>query len=128
MGTKSLRYDHPAILSRDGEQIVCPAVAASTISAKFIAFAKTRIKSIRGITRIAGTDAAAGYDLYNGTSSLGAFTTGTQTAGSAIAALTQNIVLNPGESLDFKTKANSATTANDFVVEFELTADALVTI
>lgn len=127
MSTKSLAYDHPAYLARNSSQVVCPAVAASASAAKFLAFSAIRVKSIKGLTVVAGTAAGAGYDIYNGTSSVGAITVGTQVAGAATPALTQDIVLAAGGYIDFKTKADSATAATAFVVEHELISGASIT-
>ena len=127
MATKTLAYDHPAYLARYSAPVNCQAVAASTSAGKFVAFAAMKAKSIKGIVDIAGTNTAAGYDVYNGTTSIGEFVCSTNAAGSTLTALTPDATLAAGGYLDFKTKANSATLAASFVVEYELTPGAAIT-
>lgn len=127
MATKSMAYDHPAYTVRGAVPIQSPAIAASTSSAKFVAFTSMKIKSIQGIVNIAGTATAAGYDILNGTSSVGEFLAGTSAALSAMTAIASDISLTSGGYLDIKTKAASATLAASFTVEYEIVPGAAVT-
>lgn len=127
MATKNMAYDHPAYTVRGAAPLNCPAVAASTSAAKFIAFTSMKIKSIQGAVNIAGTATAAGYDIYNGTSSVGEFVTGTSAAGSVLTAITSDISLTSGGFVDVKTKAASATVAASFALEYEIVPGADVT-
>ena len=127
MAKKSLSYDHPLYLARYSANVNCHAVAASKSANKFIAFAAMKVKSVQGNVNIAGTDTAAGYDLYHGTTSIGEFVTSTNTAGSALAAILPGQAMVEGEVIEFRTKANSATLAASFIVEYELVPGADIT-
>lgn len=131
MATKELSYDHPTYTVRQGAPVSLPATAASTPAGKFIAFAATRVKSISLNINIAGTNDAAGYDILNGTTSIGEFVTGTATAGSTITKVTPsaaNGALAAAGVLTLKTKANSATLAASAMVEYEITPGAAITL
>jgi hypothetical protein len=119
-------YTHPDVNIARGENIHLPATAAETVVTKFVAFANMRIKSVRGAVLTAGTNTAAGYDLLNGTTTVGSIVAGTSTAGSALTGsiTAANAELAEGDQLDIKTKANSATLASAIVVEYQLLPDA----
>jgi hypothetical protein len=119
-------YNDPQFQINQGNQIKCPAGSASAVISKFTAFAKTRILSVRGGIMVAGTNTAAGYQLLNGTTVVGTIACGTSTAGAKVAGTitAANAVLEEGDTLDFKTLANSATLAAEFVVEFRTDPDA----
>lgn len=128
MATKSMRYDHPAYQARYSAAMPLGAVAASVSAGKFVAYTAMVVKSIRGVVDIAGTNTAAGYDILNGTTSFASVTVGTNAAGSALSVTMTEQTLAAGGYIDFKTLANSATTANSFIVEYELTPGATVTV
>jgi hypothetical protein len=127
MATKNMAYDHPAYTARQFQVVPLPATAASTSVLKFAAFTSLKIKRIEVIVKVAGTADAAGYDILNGTSSVGSIGVGTNAAAAYGTGLTQDISLSSGGYLDIKTKAASATMATDAVIEFELTPGANVT-
>ena len=119
-------YTHPDVNIARDQAIHLPATAASTIVTKFVAFAKMRIKAVRGGVLVAGTNTAAGYELLNGTTTVGSITAGTNTAGSALTGsiTAANAVLEEGAQLDIKTLANSATLVSAISIEYQLTGDA----
>lgn len=127
MATESYRYDHPAYTARYSAIVNCPAVAASSVAGKFVAFTAMTIKSIRGVVNIAGTNTAAAYTLSNGTTSFADATVGTNAAGSAVAVTMTDQTLAAGGYINFATAANTGTTASSFVIEYELTPGATVT-
>jgi len=130
MAKKSWAYDNPVYRARYSAPINLPAVAASTTNAKFIAFAAMKIKSIRANINIAGTATTAGYDILNGTTSIGELACGTSAAGSVIAAIlptAANGTLAENGFIEIKTKAASATLASSAMVEYELTPGADIT-
>ena len=127
MATKSMAYDHPAYTSRQAAVIALPAVAASTPCGKFVAFCNMRVKSIELGVNIAGTNAASGYDIYNGTTSVAAITNGTVAAGGAVTGVTQDINIDDGGFLEFRTKANSATQNCSATIEWEIDPGADIT-
>lgn len=119
-------YNDPQFQVNQGNQADCPATTASTVAAKFVAFAKTRILSVKGVVKVAGTNTAAGYELLNGTTTVGSIACGTSTAGVKVTGtvVEADAVLEEGDVLDFKTLANSATLAAAFVVEYRIDPDA----
>lgn len=127
MATKSMAYDHPTYTVRHVAPLALPATAASTSAGKFVALVAMKVKSVNVGVNIAGTNAAAGYDILNGTTSVGAITCGTDAAGTIETAVTTDITLAAGGYLDIKTKANSATLACSAAIEYEITPGATVT-
>lgn len=119
-------YDHPDIAIARSQSLHLPATAATTVVTKFVAFAKMKIKSVRGGVLVAGTNTAAGYALLNGTTTVGAITAGTSTAGSALTGTitAANATLAEGDQLDIKTLADSATLVSAITIEFQLEPDA----
>jgi len=127
MAKKTKAYDNPVYQGRYSTAVGAPATAASTPVSKFVAFAALKVKSIRGNINVAGTNAAAGYDILNGTTSIGELVAGTNTAGSVLAAITPDAVLAENGFLEIKTKANSATLAASLMIEYEITPGAEIT-
>jgi hypothetical protein len=115
-------------LARYSAIVNLPAVAASKMAGKFIAFTAMKVKSIRGAVNIAGTADAAAYDVYNGTTSVGTIVMGTSTAGAAKAYSTSDITLAAGGFIDFRTIAASATMAASMILEYELVPGADLTV
>lgn len=128
MATKSMAYDHPTYVTRQVAHVKLPAAAASTTTAKFVAFTDIKVKSVGIMTQIAGTADAAGYDILNGTSSVGAGVMGTVASGNMGTMSFTECTLASGGYLDFKTKAASATLAGEAYVEFEIVPGASVTV
>ena len=115
-------YNDPQYTVNMGENINLPAVAAEAVSGKFVAFAATRIKSIRGVVVVAGTNGTAGYSVLNGSTVVGALVCGSSAAGVKVSGsvTAANAVMAAGDVLDFKTTANGATMAAAVVVEYEI--------
>jgi hypothetical protein len=124
---QSMSYDHPQYVAHQLTPIRLPATAASTAILKFPAHVDMKVKRISAVIAVAGTNASAGYDVFNGTTSVGTIITGTAAAGTFNAGLTQDIVVSSGSFLEFRTKANSATLVADVAVEFVPVAGADVT-
>ena len=122
-----MSYDHPTYTARHVSPLNLPAVAASVTAGKFIAFTDMKIKRVDIGVNIAGTATAAGYDLFNGTSSLAQILAGTSSAGTILTPYTTDITLSSGGYLDIKTAAVSATMAASAQIEFEIIPGALVT-
>jgi len=126
MGDMSLRYDHPAYIARGASQVECLAGTANTVAARFKAFAAMKVKSIRGHVVVAGTaDASATTLNHNGTTSVGSFVNGTQTAGTEMTAVTDVVTLDRGDYIEFLRNASTgAVMASQFVLEYELVSGA----
>lgn len=128
MAKKTMSYDHPAYLVRPLAHINLPASSASASVTKFAAFTSMKIKSIGAIVNVAGTDTGAGWDILNGTTSVGQIVASTNAAASILTQFEGDIALSSGGYLDIKTKAASATLAGALTVEYELTPGANVTV
>ena len=127
MTDKNLAYDHPAYLVRGSAQAECAAGTVNTVAARFKAFAAMKIKSIRGHVVTAGTHDDSAITVYSGTTSVGAFANGTQTALAELTALTDVATLARGGYLEFKRSAtNGATMASHYAIEYELIPGASI--
>lgn len=101
--------------------------AASASMAKFHMLQKTKLKSVSALVVTAGTHASAGIDIYNGTTSVGAITLGTSTAGSVAVSGAINATVADSSFIELKGKANSATLVASFAIEHEVFHDATKT-
>lgn len=99
--------------------------AASASMLQLHYFQKTRVKQIRGRVVTAGTNAAAGIDIFNGTTSVGAITFGTNTAGSVGTSGALNADIIADGLLEIKGKANSATLVVSLSVEERVLPEAV---
>lgn len=121
-----MAYDHPTYTVRHIVPIRLPATAASTSVSKFPVFTDVKVKSVGIRAGVVGTADAAGYDILNGTTSIGQVVMGTVT-GMGTVTFTEQTLASDGY-LDFKTKAASATMAADAFVEFEIIPGGNVTV
>lgn len=124
MATKGQRYDSPNCLVRREIHVNNLTGIASTTMQKILFFQKTRIKAVHALVVTAGTNASAGVDIYNGTTSVGAITHGTNTAGSVTTSDVINSDISANGFLDIRGKANSATMVNSYTIECEVLPDA----
>lgn len=106
-----MRYDSPnaAIVPLTENNLT--GIAGATFS-KFHLYAKSKLRRVSALVVTAGTNAAAGIDIYVGTTSIGAITVGTNTAGVVADSGELDITITPGSNsgmIDLRGKANSAT-------------------
>ena len=94
---------------------------------KFHCYAARKLKAVHGQVVTAGTHDAAGIDIYVGTTSVGAITVGTNTAGSLLTSGAINIDVPQNGLIELKGKANSATMVVSLVVEHEVATTATET-
>lgn len=120
-----MAYDSPNAEVR--REINTPAVTgvASTSVQKFTFFQKTRIKKVHALINVIGTNVAAGFDILNGTDSIGEIVCGTDAAGTLKSSALLNSDILPGGLLDIKGKASSATLNVCFAIEHEVDPDAV---
>lgn len=119
-----MSYDSPGqSIARETRAANLASVASASI-AQYAYFQKTRVKQVRCRVVVAGTNAAAGLDIFNGTASVGAITFGTNTAGSVIASGALNTDIPADGWLEIKGKANSATAVVSLVIEERVLQDA----
>lgn len=128
MATQGQRYDHPNCVVRREVHANNLTGIASTMFQRILFFQKTRIKAVHSLVITAGTNAAAGVDLLNGTTSVGAIVHGTDAAGSinTSGAVDSDIAANG--YLELKGKATSATMVNSYSIECEVLQDAVHTV
>lgn len=90
---------------------------ASTTMARALFFQAAKLKKVHAICLTAGTNAAAGVDIYVGTASVGALTFGTDTAGSVYSSALLNTAIPALSFVELKGKATSATMVHSYVLE-----------
>ena len=127
MTTSGMRYDHPNFIVRRKKNIDNLLGLASTTMNKTMFFQKVRVKKIHSMVVTAGTNAAAGVDFYNGTTSVGEITHGTDAALALNDSGLLNIDVDASSFIDIRGKANSATMVNSYVIEYEVLPDAVKT-
>lgn len=128
MATRGVRYDHPNNLIRREIHVNNVTGAASASMAKVRTFQAGKLKAVHSLVITAGTNAAAGVDIYSGTTSVGAITHGTDTAGTQHTSGVIDATLAANSYLEIKGKANSATMVNSYCVEYEVTPNAVQTV
>ena len=128
MATAGQRYDHPKCVTRREIHLQNITGIASTMFQRVLFFQKTRIKAVHSLVVTAGTNDAAGVDLLNGTTSVGAITHGTDTAGSINTSGAVNSDIAANGYLELKGKATSATMVNSYTIECEVLQDAVHTV
>ncbi|MBF0109270.1 MAG: hypothetical protein HQL76_08850 [Magnetococcales bacterium] len=99
---------------------------ATTEYARFASFQKARLKKVHSVVTTAGTTTDHGFDLYSGTSSIGAITLGTSAAGATAASATLDASMTALGRFSVKSKAD-ATGKAIIVYEYEVTPDAVQT-
>ena len=73
-----LRYDHPNVIVRQEALGQTEAGGGATTEyAKFVAFQKMTLKKVHAAITVAGTVTGHGFDVYNGTTSIGTIALGT---------------------------------------------------
>lgn len=104
--------------------IVDPKVtsAASATVQKYLLFAAARLKAVHWLPLTAGTNTAAGLDIYVGTNSVGSLTFGTNTTQADSGLI--NAIMPDNAVLELKGKANSATAVGSVNIEWEMLHNA----
>lgn len=120
-----MAYDSPNNTVRREAQFSKVTGIASTNIIRMLCFQKTRIKKVHALCMTAGTDAAAGVDILNGTTSVGAITFGTDTAGTTYSSGALDSTITALSYLEIKGKAGSATMVHSYAVEYEVLPDSV---
>jgi len=100
---------------------------ASTAFQRILFFQKAKLKGVKSLVVTAGTNAAAGVDILIGTSSVGAITHGTDTAGTVNSSGDINSDIAAGSYVELKGKATSATMVNSYTIVYEVYHDDTAT-
>lgn len=117
------RYDSGDRAMRELTENNITGIAGATFT-KFHNYAKSRLKRVSALVVTAGTNATAGVDIYVGTTSVGALTVGTNTAGSVADSGALDVEVPAQGMIDLRGKANSATMVLSFAVALQPAADA----
>jgi hypothetical protein len=117
------RYDHPTCATV--QQLTCNNVTgiASTTFQKILFHQKVKVLGIRSLVVTAGTNNAAGVDIYNGTTSVGSITHGTDAALSVNSSGDLNVTVDAGSFIDLRGKATSATMVNSYAIMYQVLPD-----
>lgn len=99
--------------------------AASAAMAKFLIFQKSKLKKVHALVTTAGTNAAAGFDVYVGTTSVGAVVFGTEVAGTVVRSALLDAAVPASSLIELRGLANSATAVVSVVLEYEVEHDAV---
>lgn len=122
-----MAYDSPnALVTREIHTGTLTGAASASIT-KYKFYQKAMLKKVHAQVAVAGTNAVAGFDIYVGTSSVGAITFGTNTAGTDVDSGTLNVAIPAGSIVEFKGKATSDTLKFTASVEYDVTHDAVET-
>ncbi|MBF0212372.1 MAG: hypothetical protein HQM00_02270 [Magnetococcales bacterium] len=98
---------------------------ATTAGPAMRVFQKTIVKGVHAIAKVAGTVAGHGFDVYNGTSSIGTLSLGTAAAeATASATLTGDTTIPAFGTLSVKSLADATGTAQ-FIFETQVAMDAV---
>jgi len=123
----SVHYDHPNCTVRREVFVNNLTGIASTTMQKLAMFQSFKLKAVHSLVVTAGTNTAAGVDIYIGTTSVGAITHGTDTAGSRHTSGAINSTGTGTDLINIVGKANSATMVNSYCLELEILPDAVFT-
>lgn len=120
-----MSYDSASAIRRE---INAPnlSIVSSTSAAKFHMFQKARLKAVHALVVTAGTNAAAGLDIYIGTASVGALTYGTSTAGVVKDTALIDAVIAASSYVELKGKATSEAVVS-VAIEYQVDSDAVST-
>ena len=123
----SVHYDHPNCIVRREDRLNNLTGIASTTMTKFLFYQTVKVKRIKSLVVTAGTNDVAGVDIYNGTTSVGAITHGTDAALSINDSGLLDITVAANSFIDLRGKATSATMVNSYMIEYEVLPSAVFT-
>lgn len=128
MATEGQRYDAPnCTVTREVHANNITGVASTSIQ-KILFFQKCKLMAAHSLVITAGTHAAAGVDILNGTTSVGEITHGTDAANSINTSGYIGSEISANGYVDIKGKANSSTMVNSYTLEIQVLQDAVHTI
>lgn len=115
-----MAYDDPDYQVRFERAINNLTGIASTAMTRSLFFQTARIKKVHALAITAGTHDSAGVDILVGTTSVGAITIGTSTAGTTYSSGALDATVPALGYVEIKGKANSATMVDSYVIEYQL--------
>ena len=120
MGT---RYDHPNAIVRR-ETSIHTTAGATTESAKWASFQKMKLKKVHAVVGVAGTNAGHGYNVFVGTTSVGAISLGTAAAQANASSGALDVAVTALQQVSVKSLVD-ATGVASIVYEYEVDHDAV---
>jgi len=126
MATQNDTYDSPNMQVRR-EKSVLTVAGATTEVGKFARFQAFKLKKCHAVVVTAGTATTMGFDIYQGTTSIGAISLGTSAAGVIASSALLNASVASMETVHFKSLAD-ATGVAVITAEFENDAASLKTV
>ncbi len=109
------------------EHFATSVAGATTEGAKFRSFQKFKLKAVRAVVVTAGTATTHGYDVYNGTTSIGTIALSTSTAGSSAESGLLNASVASLGQISVKSLADATGVAH-ILYEYEVDQDAVNTL
>lgn len=118
-----MSYDSPNnTVRREVDRITV--AGATTEGAKFRSFQALKLKKVHASVITAGTATTHGYDVYQGTASVGTIALSTSTAGVLASSAALNLNIASMEQISVKSLAD-ATGVGHIVYEFEVRHDSV---
>ncbi len=114
--------DANATVRREADRITV--AGATTEGAKFRSFQKAKLVKVHAAVITAGTAAGHGYNVFQGTTSVGAIALGTSAAGVVASSAELNLDIASMEQVSVKSLADTVGVAH-IVYEYEVQHDAL---
>ena len=128
MATKTVHsYDHPNSAVRREVHVNNLTGIATTTMQKIMFHQACVLKAVHSMVVTAGTNAAAGITINNGTTSVGTITHGTDAALTTHTSGAINSTVAADGYIDFTGLATSATMVNSYTLEIEVLPGAVVT-
>ena len=115
-----MAYDSPAFEVRFEKELNNLVGIASTMFSRSLFFQAAKLKKVHALTIVAGTNDAAGVDIYVGTTSVAAITFGTATAGTLTHSSAIDVAIPANGYVELKGKATSATMSHTYILEYDL--------
>ena len=118
-----MAYDSPNFNVKREAHINNLTGTATTAMTRFLFTQKAKLLGVKSLVVTAGTNAAAGVDIYIGTSSVGAITHGTDAANTVNSSGDINSDIAAGSFVELRGKATSATMVNSYSIVYEVYHD-----
>jgi len=115
-----MAYDSPEFLTRFETRINNLTGIASTMMSRSLFFQAATLRKVHALTITAGTNDAAGVDIYVGTTSVGAIVFGTATAGTISHSAELDAAIPANSYVELKGKATSATMVHSYCLEYDV--------
>jgi len=127
MTDKTMSYDHPHYITHRHKFVKCDVVATAIINTTVPFPHGGVVKALTAGVTIAGTNDVAGWGVYNGTTSVGIVTVGTNAALSVVAGTLAEFTVADNSYIEFRNLATSNTLKGTIDIEWVPTVGSNVT-